>query len=148
MTLADDRIAVLGLSYFGLPPAVVFGSCRLAVELDIEVGKSLLGNSKEPMLEVDPDGLAESDGQLNDIVYGVGADGHDPSLDIGKRRYEYGLELTEASEPASCGAMSMTVAHKHFSDQRVEGAGARGRSVHVFYDLKYILSAAAAGRRL
>jgi len=81
-------------------------------------------------------------------AYGVDAEVHDPWVDAGEARHEYGLTLVETPEPGAYDAVIMAVAHRQFRDLGSAGVRALGRPVHVLYDLKHVLTAAEADLRL
>lgn len=80
--------------------------------------------------------------------YGIAVDIHDPWVDAGEARREYGLTLVEAPEKGSYDAMILAVAHDEFRAMGVEALRAFGRPEHVLYDLKCLLAADESDLRL
>lgn len=80
--------------------------------------------------------------------YGIAVDIHDPWVDAGEARREYGLTLVEAPGKGTYDAMILAVAHDEFRAMGVEALRAFGRPEHVLYDLKCLLAADESDLRL
>lgn len=80
--------------------------------------------------------------------YDIQADVFDPWVDSAEAKHEYGITLTTAPVAQSYDAVILAVAHNEFKQLGAAGIRAFGKSVHVLYDLKYVLSAAEADVRL
>ena len=62
--------------------------------------------------------------------------------------HEYGIAPVGQPEPATYDGVILAVAHNEFRAMGAEGIRALGKSVHVLYDLKYVLAAEAVDLRL
>lgn len=80
--------------------------------------------------------------------YEIQADVFDPWVDSAEAKHEYGITLTTAPVAQSYDAVILAVAHNEFKQLGAAGIRAFGKSVHVLYDLKYVLSAAESDVRL
>ena len=85
-------------------------------------------------------------GELQD--YGIKVEVHDPWVDAGEAREEYGIEIVETPAPAAYDGIILAVAHGAFKAMDVRTVRAFGRKNHVLYDLKHVLSANDADIRL
>lgn len=80
--------------------------------------------------------------------YDIQPDVFDPWVDSAEAKHEYGITLTTAPVAQSYDAVILAVAHNEFKQLGAAGIRAFGKSVHVLYDLKYVLSAAESDVRL
>ena len=80
--------------------------------------------------------------------YGVQVDCYDPWINRAEAEHEYGISPIAAPKAGEYDAIVLAVAHKQFAEMGVEQIRALGKSVHVLYDLKYILPADASDLRL
>lgn len=80
--------------------------------------------------------------------YGVAADVYDPWVDSKEAEHEYGITPVTSPQAGSYDAVVLAVAHKQFKALGAAGVRAFGKTEHVLYDLKYVLSASQADLRL
>src|SRR5690554_2079816 len=80
--------------------------------------------------------------------YGVEVEVHDPLADPGEARAEYDLELLAEPEKNAYDAMILAVSHNQFKDMGAANIRALGKTDHILYDLKYLLSAEESDIRL
>ena len=80
--------------------------------------------------------------------FNIAVDVHDPWVDAGEARREYGLELVARPDAATYDGIVLAVAHREFKAMPAAQIRAFGKPQHILYDLKYILSAADADLRL
>jgi len=80
--------------------------------------------------------------------YGVSVDVYDPWVKTEEAMHEYGLTPVTQPEQGSYDGIILAVAHQQFADLGAAAIRALGKSEHVLYDLKYVLSAQDADLRL
>jgi len=80
--------------------------------------------------------------------YNIQTDVYDPWVDVAEAQHEYGLTPIDAPKQGAYDAIIIGVAHDHFRTMRAETIRALGKSEHVLYDLKYVLSRQTADLRL
>jgi len=80
--------------------------------------------------------------------YGVSVDVYDPWVNAEEARHEYGLTPVEQPQQGVYDGIILAVAHQQFVDLGATAIRALGKSRHVLYDLKYVLSAQDADLRL
>ncbi len=80
--------------------------------------------------------------------YGVQVEVHDPWVDAGEARYEYGLDLVQAPRNSDYDGIVLAVAHEQFNAMGADGIRALGKAKHVLYDLKCLFPAEASDIRL
>lgn len=80
--------------------------------------------------------------------YGIEVDVHDPWVDTGEARAEYGLELIETPETGAYDGVLLAVAHNKFRDMGAAGLRAFGKPGHVLSDLKNVLPIGESDLRL
>ena len=80
--------------------------------------------------------------------YNIQADVYDPWISAEEAEFEYGI--TPVAEPVrgAYDGIILAVAHKQFSALGIKKIRAMGKSEHVVYDLKYLLSAEESDLRL
>ncbi len=80
--------------------------------------------------------------------YGVQVDCYDPWINHHEAEHEYGITPVNTLENGVYDAITMAVAHKQFAEMSIENIRKLGKSLHVLYDLKYVLPAEASDLRL
>ncbi len=80
--------------------------------------------------------------------YHVQADVYDPWVSPEEAYAEYGVVPIAEPEASTYDAIILAVAHDQFKALGIERIRSFGKSVHVFYDLKYVFSAKEADLRL
>ncbi|MCW3154637.1 Vi polysaccharide biosynthesis UDP-N-acetylglucosamine C-6 dehydrogenase TviB [Achromobacter spanius] len=80
--------------------------------------------------------------------YNVDVDVYDPWVDPEEAVHEYGLTPVAKLEEGKYDAVILAVAHNQFKAMGAEGIRKLGKSQHVLYDLKYVLSPAESDLRL
>ncbi|QDX27461.1 Vi polysaccharide biosynthesis UDP-N-acetylglucosamine C-6 dehydrogenase TviB [Sphingomonas suaedae] len=80
--------------------------------------------------------------------YGMAVDVHDPWVDAGEARHEYGVSPVSEPEAGAYDAIILAVAHDAFRKGGAAAARAYGRAEHVLYDLKYAFAPEEADLRL
>lgn len=80
--------------------------------------------------------------------YGIDVDVHDPWVRRSEAMKEYEIHLVEHPKNETYDGIILAVAHDEFRAMGPEALRGFGRSEHVLYDLKYILSAEDADIRL
>ena len=80
--------------------------------------------------------------------YHTQIDVYDPWVDAAEAEHEYGISPVQALENGKYDAVILAVAHHQFKDMGVQAIRALGKSEHVLYDLKYVLSQAESDLRL
>ena len=80
--------------------------------------------------------------------YNVKADVYDPWIDIAEAQHEYGITPIQKPEAGVYDAVIIAVAHRQFKELGAAGLHAFGKTSHVLYDLKYVLTAAESDLRL
>ncbi|MDH1365235.1 Vi polysaccharide biosynthesis UDP-N-acetylglucosamine C-6 dehydrogenase TviB [Acinetobacter johnsonii] len=80
--------------------------------------------------------------------YHIDADVYDPWIDAQEAEHEYGISPISNLENGKYDAVILAVAHHQFKDMGVQAIRALGKSEHVLYDLKYVLSQAESDLRL
>ncbi len=80
--------------------------------------------------------------------FGVTVDVHDPWVDAGEARHEYGIDLCENPDLDGYDGIILAVAHEGFRTMGAEGIRKFARSNHVFFDLKSIFSPLDSDLRL
>jgi UDP-N-acetyl-D-galactosamine dehydrogenase len=80
--------------------------------------------------------------------YGVNVDVYDPWASVEGAQHEYGIKPIDAPAEGKYDAIVLAVAHTQFRE--LGGAGMRryGKTQHVLFDLKYVLSQGEADTRL
>lgn len=80
--------------------------------------------------------------------YNVQVDVFDPWINPDEANHEYGIKPISAPAVGSYDAVIIAVAHRQFQALGSDGIRAFGKSNHVLYDLKYVLSADQSDIRL
>ena len=80
--------------------------------------------------------------------YHTQIDVYDPWVDAAEAEHEYGISPISNLENGKYDAVILAVAHHQFKDMGVQAIRALGKSEHVLYDLKYVLSQAESDLRL
>jgi UDP-N-acetyl-D-galactosamine dehydrogenase len=80
--------------------------------------------------------------------YNVQTDVYDPWIDAAAAENEYGISPVQQPELGVYDAIIIAVAHHQFRAMGVEAIRALGKSEHVLYDLKYLLSSKDSDLRL
>lgn len=80
--------------------------------------------------------------------YGVQIDCYDPWINHQEAEHEYGITPVNTLENGVYDAIIMAVAHKQFAEMSIESIRNLGKSLHVLYDLKYVLPAEVSDLRL
>lgn len=80
--------------------------------------------------------------------FDVAVDVFDPWADPEQAQDEYGIKLVCEPENGIYDGIVLAVAHRQFREMSPQAFHALGASVHVLYDLKYVLPAGAAELRL
>ncbi len=80
--------------------------------------------------------------------YNCEVDVYDPWVTAEEAVHEYGISPVATLNPASYDGIILAVSHNEFRAMGAEGIRALGKSVHVLYDLKYVLAADAVDLRL
>jgi UDP-N-acetyl-D-galactosamine dehydrogenase len=80
--------------------------------------------------------------------YGAVVDVHDPWADAAEAKHEYGLDLVTAPEAETYDGILLAVAHQEFRQMGLPAIRGLGRSAHVLYDLKYVLTSDESDLRL
>jgi UDP-N-acetyl-D-galactosamine dehydrogenase len=80
--------------------------------------------------------------------YGMQPDVFDPWVDAQEAQHEYGLIPVAAPVQGSYDAVILAVAHQQFRQLAASGIRAFGKTDHVLYDLKYVLSVDESDLRL
>jgi UDP-N-acetyl-D-glucosamine/UDP-N-acetyl-D-galactosamine dehydrogenase len=80
--------------------------------------------------------------------YDVQVDVCDPWANSEEAMREYGIALNQEPADAAYDGIIVAVAHRQFRDMGPDQVRARGKALHVLYDLKYLFPAAASDLRL
>ena len=80
--------------------------------------------------------------------YGVVVDVHDPWVDAGEARHEYGIEVIDQPGQGAYDGIILAVAHQAYREMDSAAIRGFGRSAHVLYDLKHLFDASACDLRL
>lgn len=80
--------------------------------------------------------------------YNIEVDVYDPWVDPAEAVHEYGIEPVAAPRQGAYDGIVLAVAHQQFKDMSVAAIRALGKTEHVLYDLKYVLTADEADLRL
>ena len=80
--------------------------------------------------------------------YNITVDVCDPWVNHIEAMHEYGLSILEHPEANAYDAIILTVAHRQFKEMNEAQFRSFGKSLHVIYDLKYILPQHASDMRL
>lgn len=80
--------------------------------------------------------------------YNIDVDVYDPWVDPAEAVQEYGIEPVEQPRQGAYDGIVLAVAHQQFKDMSAAQIRALGKSEHVLYDLKYVLTAEEADLRL
>ena len=80
--------------------------------------------------------------------YNCEVDVYDPWVTAEESVHEYGISPISTLNPATYDGIILAVSHNEFRDMGAKGIRALGKSVHVLYDLKYVLAAEAVDLRL
>ncbi len=75
-------------------------------------------------------------------------DVHDPWVDAGEARHEYGLDLVAVPKPGDYDAVIIAVGHRQFRELGAAGIRGYGKPGAVLYDVKYVLPREAVDGRL
>ena len=81
-------------------------------------------------------------------TYGANVDVHDPWVDANDAKAEYDIDLVETPEKAAYDVVLLAVAHNEFREMGEEAIKAYGKTECVYFDIKYMLPAAASDGRL
>ena len=80
--------------------------------------------------------------------YGIDVDVHDPWVDAGEAKREYGIETVSEPKNGDYDVVVIAVGHTQFHELGEKGIRAFGKSKSLIYDIKYVLPAAASDKRL
>jgi UDP-N-acetyl-D-galactosamine dehydrogenase len=80
--------------------------------------------------------------------YGIQVDVYDPWVDAKEAEHEYGITPVTQPEAGAYDAMVLAVSHNEFKEMGVASIRALGKTDHVLYDLKYLLTAEESDLRL
>jgi UDP-N-acetyl-D-galactosamine dehydrogenase len=80
--------------------------------------------------------------------YSVTVDVYDPWVDAAEALNAYGITTVDAPEPNGYDGIILAVAHHQFVEMGSDNIRALGKSEHVLYDLKYVLTSEEADMRL
>ena len=80
--------------------------------------------------------------------YDVQVDVCDPWASSEEAMREYGIALNREPADAAYDGIIVAVAHRQFRDMGPDRVRARGKALHILYDLKYLFPAAASDLRL
>jgi len=80
--------------------------------------------------------------------YGVVVDVLDPWVNTEEAEHEYGITLTNKPETASYDGIILAVSHNQFKSMGAAKIRTLGKTEHILYDLKYLLSATESDMRL
>lgn len=80
--------------------------------------------------------------------YQMQVDVYDPWVDTAEAQHEYGITPVQKIESNKYDAIVLAVAHNQFKEMGAASIRALGKTSHVLYDLKYVLSAADVDIRL
>ncbi len=81
-------------------------------------------------------------------TYGANVDVHDPWVNANDAKTEYDIDLVETPEKAAYDVVLLAVAHNEFREMGEEAIKAYGKPDCVYFDIKYMLPAAASDGRL
>ncbi len=81
-------------------------------------------------------------------TYGALVDVYDPWVDAEEAQQEYGITPIKAPEQGAYDAIILAVGHDQFKEMSADNIHALGKTEHVLYDIKYILSAEDVDGRL
>ncbi|HBT33174.1 MAG TPA: Vi polysaccharide biosynthesis protein VipA/TviB, partial [Pusillimonas sp.] len=84
--------------------------------------------------------------ELNE--YSTQVDVYDPWVDADEAQEEYGITPVQQPKPGAYDAIVLAVAHNEFVQMGVDKIRALGKTPHVLYDLKYVLTAEESDLRL
>lgn len=82
------------------------------------------------------------------VEYNIAVDIYDPWVDINEAEHEYKITPVRQPMAGTYDGIVLAVAHKKFHDMGVNKIRSFGKSVHVLYDLKYLLSKEDSDLRL
>ncbi|GEK43292.1 Vi polysaccharide biosynthesis UDP-N-acetylglucosamine C-6 dehydrogenase TviB [Acinetobacter johnsonii] len=86
---------------------------------------------------------------VNELTeYNIAADVYDPWVDVDEAQHEYGITPVSNLEQGHYDAVILAVAHDQFKAMGAEALRALGKSVHILYDLKYVLDQSESDLRL
>ncbi len=80
--------------------------------------------------------------------YGAAVDVHDPWVDAGEAKREYGINPVEQPKAGEYDAVVLAVAHDQFRSLGEQGIRAFGKPASLIYDIKYVLPADVVDDRL
>lgn len=80
--------------------------------------------------------------------YSCEVDVYDPWVTIEEAQHEYGITPISNPKPGSYDGIILAVAHSQFRDMGAAAIRKLGKSAHVLYDLKYLLTAGESDLRL
>lgn len=80
--------------------------------------------------------------------YNCQVDVYDPWVAADEAQHEYGIAPIAQPDPGTYDAVILAVAHNEFRAMGAEAIRALGKSVHVLYDLKYVLNSKESDLRL
>lgn len=80
--------------------------------------------------------------------YETQVDVYDPWVDQAEAEHEYGITPVQSVEKNTYDAVILAVAHEQFKEMGATAIRALGKTNHVLYDLKYVLSQAESDIRL
>src|SRR5690554_2944870 len=80
--------------------------------------------------------------------YGIQVDVYDPWVNPQEAQHEYGITPVTKPEQNAYDAMILAVSHNQFKDMGAANIRALGKTDHILYDLKYLLSAEESDIRL
>ena len=88
-------------------------------------------------------------GIVNELrSYGALVDVHDPWVDSGDAREEYGIELVAAPDKGAYDAIVLAVAHRQYREMSIDEIRALGKPGAVVYDVKYLHNRGVTDDRL
>jgi UDP-N-acetyl-D-galactosamine dehydrogenase len=80
--------------------------------------------------------------------YNINVDVYDPWVDIVEAQHEYGITPINSPKNGQYDAVILAVAHEEFKEMGAAKIRALGKTDHVLYDLKYVLSSHEVDIRL
>lgn len=86
---------------------------------------------------------------VNELTeYNIVADVYDPWVDASEAQHEYGINPVENLEQGQYDAVVLAVAHDQFKAMGSKVLRTLGKSIHILYDLKYVLDQSESDLRL
>jgi len=81
-------------------------------------------------------------------IYNACIDVHDPWVDAGEAKSEYGIDLVASPKQGKYDAVVIAVAHDIFREKGAEGLRGYCKAGGILYDVKFLLPANAVDGRL